>query len=150
MDSNQIQIFTNNLFGNVRCVIVNDELWFVATDIAKILGYNDATHLTRNIIDPRDKGLQKMETPGGIQNVSVINESGLYCAIFSSRLPVAIEFKHWVTSEVLPAMRKIGFNNANMILQQKVLELESKNKDLQHQIDVFNALCENKIVTLSI
>lgn len=146
---NQIQLFTNELFGNVRSMI--DEQgnpWFVASDIAQILGYRDASNMTRNIIDTRDKGTHLMSTPGGQQQMIIINESGLYNAIFSSKLPGAIEFKHWVTSEVLPMMRKIGFNNATLLLQQKVAELENKNKDLQHQIDVFNTLCENKLVEI--
>lgn len=136
----QIQNFTNQLFGTVRVLNNNEEPWFVATDIAKILGYSDATHLTRNIIDPRDKGLQKVETPGGIQSLTVINESGLYAAIFSSRLPAAIEFKHWVTSEVLPTMRKIGFNRSMQVLQEENMRLQGlvegyQNSNLASNVD---------------
>lgn len=119
MDNYLPQQFTNELFGSIRVLDINNEPWFVATDIAKALGYADATHLTRNIIDPRDKGLQKVETLGGSQDLSVINESGLYSAIFSSRLPAAIEFKHWVTSEVLPSMRKIGFSRSMQLLDEE-------------------------------
>ena len=130
MDNYLPQQFTNELFGSIRVLDINNEPWFVATDIAKALGYADATHLTRNIIDPRDKGLQKVETLGGSQDLSVINESGLYSAIFSSRLPAAIEFKHWVTSEVLPTMRQLGFNNSLQILQNEVYKLRELNNTL--------------------
>ncbi len=136
MANDIIQTFTNEIFGNVRTLNINGEPWFVATDIAKVLGYSDATHMTRNIIDPRDKGLQIVETPGGPQNLSVINESGLYNAIFSSKLPAAIEFKHWVTSVVLPTMRQIGFSRSMQVLQNENIRLQNENKYLNNQLAI--------------
>ena len=91
----------------IRVVEINNEPWFVATDIASILEYRDAHDMTR-ILDDDEKGTQIVRTLGGEQSVSVINESGLYSAILRSRKPEAKIFKKWVTSEVLPSIRKNG------------------------------------------
>lgn len=92
----------------VRTVIINDEPFFVGKDVAMILGYLRTADAIRKHVDETDKGVAKMETPGGMQNLQIINESGLYSLILGSKLPTAKEFKHWVTSEVLPAIRKHG------------------------------------------
>lgn len=97
-------------FGNTTVRVCQDsegEPWFVASDIANILGYRDAFNLCRRL-DDDDKGTQKMSTPSGGQDFTVINESGLYNAILCSNKPEAKFFKRWVTSEVLPAIRKTG------------------------------------------
>lgn len=89
---------------------VNDEHgepWFVATDVARILGYGDATHLTRRL-DDDEKGLRSVETPGGRQTVTAITEAGLYAAILGSRVDGAKAFKRWVTHELLPEIRRTG------------------------------------------
>lgn len=91
----------------IRVVEINNEPWFVATDVASVLEYRDAHDMTR-ILDDDEKGTQIMRTLGGEQSVSVINESGLYSAILRSRKPEAKAFKKWVTSEVLPSIRKNG------------------------------------------
>ena len=135
MNNSLVQQFTNSLFGNVRVITDNNgEPWFVASDIAKCLGYRDAEHMVRNIIDQRDKGTQLVGTPGGNQNMTVINESGLYNAIFSSKLPTAIEFKHWVTHDVLPTMRKIGFDKSMQLLQQELYKKDQTIAYLNHEI----------------
>lgn len=85
---NEVQTFNNQEFGEVRTVEINGEPWFVASDIAKVLGYRMASDLTRRI-DEEDRGMQIMRTPGGDQAMTVINESGLYCAILNSNLPSA-------------------------------------------------------------
>lgn len=106
-----IKIFKNEEFGEVRTLVVNNEPWFVGNDVAKALGYGDGKSLPNainNHVDKEDKGVTKMMTPGGNQQVTIINESGLYSLILSSKLPSAKKFKHWVTSEVLPAIRKHG------------------------------------------
>ena len=106
--SNEIQSFTNDQFGTVRAVRdENGEPMFVASDVAKILGYGDATHMTRRLEDD-EKGLRSVETPGGTQMANVITEPGLYFAILGSRVPEAKAFKRWVTHEVLPALRRDG------------------------------------------
>ena len=92
----------------VRTIEKNGEPWFVGKDVAEILGYSDTAQAVRKHIDNEDKGVVEMTTPGGKQPVTIINESGLYSLILSSKLPTAKEFKHWVTSEVLPSIRKTG------------------------------------------
>ena len=92
----------------VRVLKINDEPWFVGKDVAEILGYASTANAIKNHVDDDDKGVTKMMTPGGKQKIQIINESGLYSLILSSKMPKAKEFKHWVTSEVLPAIRKHG------------------------------------------
>lgn len=82
--------------------------WFVGKDVAAILGYSDTADAVKKHVDPEDKGVGEMPTPGGKQRIMLINESGLYSLILSSKLPTAKEFKRWVTSEVLPSIRKTG------------------------------------------
>ena len=105
---NNLQIFSNSEFGNIRTVTIDGEPWFVGKDIAEALGYKEPTKAARERVDAEDKGVSKIDTPSGIQNMTVINESGLYSLILSSKLPNAKKFKRWVTSEVLPAIRKTG------------------------------------------
>lgn len=105
---NSMQVFKNDQFGTIRAMRGEDgELMFIAGDVAKILGYGDATHMTRRLEDD-EKGLHSVETPGGAQMANVINEPGLYSAILGSRVPEARAFKRWVTHEVLPALRRDG------------------------------------------
>lgn len=93
---------------NIRTVTSEDGApWFVASDVAKILGYRDAYNMTRRL-DPDDKGTRSASTLGGTQEMTVINESGLYTAILGSEVEGARTFKRWVTSEVLPSIRKHG------------------------------------------
>lgn len=104
---NDLQIFNNSEFGQIRTVTKDNEPWFVASDIAKVLGYRMASDLARRI-DEDDKGTHVMSTQGGEQAMLIINESGFYSAILGSKLESAKRFKHWVTSEVLPSIRKNG------------------------------------------
>lgn len=92
----------------VRTVIKNNEPWFVGKDVAEILGYKRTADAIRQHVDKEDKGVGEIQTPGGIQKMTVVNESGLYALIFGSKLSKAKEFKRWVTSEVLPSIRKHG------------------------------------------
>lgn len=91
----------------VRTIVLDSEAWFIASDVAKALAYSDARHMTR-VLDDDEQGLQIVETLGGPQELSIINESGLYHAVLKSRKPEAKPFRKWVTSEVLPAIRKTG------------------------------------------
>lgn len=105
-----IKVFENKEFGNLRTVMLEDNIWFVGKDVAAALGYGEGKSLANavaNHVDDEDKGVTKMMTPGGIQNVTIINESGLYSLILSSKLPSAKRFKHWVTHEVIPTARRI-------------------------------------------
>ena len=104
---NELQNFNfNNL--PVRTVLVNDEPWFVGKDVADILGYSNSRKALSDHVDDEDKGVTKSDTLGGNQNITIINESGLYSLILKSKKPEAKQFKRWVTSEVLPTIRKHG------------------------------------------
>lgn len=103
-----LQTFSNTEFGNIRTLTIDFEPWFVGKDVAAALGYKEPTKATREKVDDEDKGMSKIDTPMGAQNMIIINESGLYSLILSSKLPNAKKFKRWVTSEVLPAIRKTG------------------------------------------
>lgn len=103
----QIKVFENPEFGKIRTVVLDNEPWAYGKDVAVALGYAKPTDAVRNHIDPEDRTVSKTETVNGTAPV-LINESGLYSLILSSKLPKAKAFKHWVTSEVLPALRKTG------------------------------------------
>lgn len=105
---NEIQKFENTEFGSVRTVKVNNEIYFVGKDVAVALGYSNIRDALAKHVDEEDKGVAKCDTQGGIQNMIIINESGLYSLIMSSKLPNAKKFKRWVTNEVLPTIRKHG------------------------------------------
>lgn len=105
---NELQTFTNDVFGQIRTTIIDGEPWFVGKDIAVALGYADPTGAVRKRVDIEDKGVAKMATPSGAQEMAIINESGLYALIFGSKLPSAKQFKRWVTSEVLPQINRTG------------------------------------------
>lgn len=105
---NKVSTFNNPEFGIVRTTTINDEPYFVGKDVAIALGYERPTDAARKHVDPEDRGVAKIETPSGTQEMTVINESGLYSLILSSKLPNAKKFKRWVTSEVLPTIRKTG------------------------------------------
>lgn len=103
-----IQIFNNPEFGDIRTVDLNGEPWFVGKDIAAALGYSNPQKAIRDHVDALDKGVNEMDTPGGKQQMPIINESGVYSLIFGSKLEGAVRFKRWVTGEVLPTLRKTG------------------------------------------
>lgn len=105
---NELVIFNNPEFGEIRTVEVKGEPWFVGKDVATALGYKNPQEAVRNHVDDEDKGVSEILTPGGKQTVPVINESGLYSLVLSSKLPGAKRFKRWITSEVIPSIRKHG------------------------------------------
>ncbi len=105
---NEVKIFNNEEFGQVRSIIIDGEPWFVGKDIATALGYARPTDTARNNTDSEDKGVSEIATPSGTQKMLIVNESGLYSLIFGSKLESAKKFKRWVTSEVLPSIRKTG------------------------------------------
>ena len=105
----EIQIFKNDRFGEVRTMVINDEPWFVGKDVAMMLGYRLARKALYDHVEDDDKKGVPIQNPlGGKQEMTIINESGLYSLILSSKLPQAKEFKRWVTNEVLPQIRKTG------------------------------------------
>jgi prophage pi1 protein 08 len=108
---NGLVIFNNPEFGEIRTVEVNGEPWFVGKDVATALGYGEGKSLANavaNHVDEEDKGVTELMTPGGNQKMVIINESGLYSLVLSSKLPGAKRFKRWITSEVIPSIRKHG------------------------------------------
>lgn len=105
---NELQVFKNNEFGQVRTLTIENEPWFVGKDVADALGYERADNAIRNHVDEEDKLMHQISASGQNRNMTIINESGLYSLIMSSQLPSAKKFKRWVTSEVLPAIRKNG------------------------------------------
>ena len=108
---NETMVFENSEFGRIRVVWHNGSEWFVAHDISCILGYAKTNNMNK-LIHAQDKCVRNIQNGGNYVNQALINESGLYAAIFGSTLPNAIAFKHWVTSEVLPAIRKTGRTSA--------------------------------------
>lgn len=103
---NELQIFNNPEFGDIRTVEIDGEPWLVGKDVAQALGYSDTDQALRKHVDEEDKLTRQFDGSGQSRNMTIINESGLYALIFSSKLPGAKKFKHWVTSEVLPSIRK--------------------------------------------
>lgn len=103
-----LKIFNSEKFGQMRTININGEVWFVGKDVAEALGFKNSRDAILTHVFGEDKGVETIYTLGGNQKVTVINESGLYALVFSSRLERAKEFKRWVTSEVLPTLRKTG------------------------------------------
>ncbi|HDR7616990.1 TPA: phage antirepressor [Bacillus mycoides] len=116
---NQLQVFNNEEFGQVRTVVQGEDVWFVAKDICDVLEIKN--HRTSiSILDDDEKGVHSMDTLGGTQQLQTINESGLYSLVLRSRKPQAKAFKKWVTSEVLPSIRKHGAYMTDRVLEQAV------------------------------
>ena len=133
--NNKISVFENAEFGSVRAMTINDEPWFVGKDVAKVLGYSDTAQAIRKHTDEEDRGVVKTTTPGGKQPITIINESGLYSLILGSKLPSAKAFKRWVTSEVLPSIRKNGVYATPEFLQKTI-------SDPQWAMGVLQALAD--------
>ncbi|MBQ7504726.1 MAG: Bro-N domain-containing protein, partial [Ruminococcus sp.] len=105
---NEVTIFNSPQFGQIRTLTIDGEPWFVGKDVATALGYANTKDALGKHIDSDDRRGSRITTPSGAQDMTVINESGLYSLIMSSKLPEAKKFKRWVTSDVLPAIRKTG------------------------------------------
>ena len=105
---NNLQIFNSEEFGDIRTVQLNNEIYFVGKDVATALGYANPKNAVPTHVSEEDKLSTQIEYAGQRREVTVINESGLYALIFGSKLESAKRFKHWVTSEVLPTIRKTG------------------------------------------
>lgn len=105
---NNIQVFNNSEFGDIRTVEIDGEPWFVGKDVATALGFTNSRDAIVTHVFDEDRGVENIDTLGGKQKMTIVNESGLYALVFGSRLESAKRFKHWVTSEVLPSIRKTG------------------------------------------
>lgn len=147
----EVTVFKNLVhpeFGELRTVEIDGEPWFVGKDVAAALGYTNSRDAIATHVFADDKGVESIDTLGGRQKMTIINESGLYALVFGSRLKIAKDFKHWVTSEVLPSIRKNGAyirNQENMtpaeivarglIAAQKIIEERDK------EIALLNGRC---------
>ena len=141
MDENKLAVFSNPDFGEVRTLEINGEPWFVGSDVATALGYSNPRKAIIDHVDEEDKNTVTIRD--GIQgnpNQTIINESGLYSLIMSSKMEKAKEFKRWVTSEVLPSIRKTGAYSITQTVSDKQLEAE---------IAKANATVENAKATLA-
>ena len=140
--------FSNNEFGEIRVLEIENEPWFVGKDIAEVLGYKNTNDAMKKHIDDEDKGVAKCDTLGGKQNLTIINESGLYSLILGSKLPNAKKFKRWVTNEVLPSIRKHGaymtedtiekaLTSPDFLIQlaTKLKEEQEKSKQLEDKLE---------------
>ena len=105
---NEMKLFENPEFGAIRTVEVGGEPWLVGKDVAQALGYSDTSDALKRHVDPEDKLTRRFADSGQSREMYIINESGLYSLVLSSKLPRAKKFKRWVTSEVLPSIRKHG------------------------------------------
>lgn len=148
IQNNNIQIFNNTEFGEIRTFIVNEEPYFLGKDIATILEYTNTAKAIKDHVDNNDKLTERIIMSGQNRNVILINESGLYSLILSSKLPKAKEFKRWVTHDILPTIRKHGIYATDDTLDKIVsnpdfgirllTELKTereKSKQLQSQIE---------------
>ncbi|MFR2888519.1 MAG: BRO family protein [Clostridium butyricum] len=130
--NNEIEIFKNEELGNVRTLFIDGECWFVGKDVAECLGYAKARNAIANHVDPEDKkGAPIQGDLGGTQEMTIINESGMYCLVLGSKKESAKKFKHWVTKEVLPSIRKRGLYIKDELLQNQQL-LEDTISELQY------------------
>lgn len=152
---NEVQVFENQEFGKVRTVMLDGEPYFVGRDVARVLGYYDENKAIAMHVDNEDKKLNdKTSSSFGQRGAHLINESGMYSLILSSKLPSAKKFKRWVTSEVLPAIRKTGrYQISTMeeqIIQglfaaQKLLKEKNKEiKTLKPKADFYDAVADSE------
>ena len=151
-----IQIFSNEQFGQVRVITKDGEPWFVAKDIANILGYSNSRKAIYDHVYTEDKGVTKCDTLGGSQELTTINESGLYSLIFGSKMESAAKFKRWVTSDVLPSIRKHGMyatdeliNNPDLLIAAATKIKEERQARLEAEKLRDKLIHQNKLYTTS-
>lgn len=159
---NELKIFENPEFGAIRTIVIDNEPWFVGIDVAKALGYskvNDAIRTNTNKEDTSIAGIS--DANNHTQQMIVVNESGLYDMVFGSRLPKAKEFRHWVTSEILPSIRKNGgyiqnqeemtpeqiVSNALIVANKIIAEKEAKIVEMKPKAEYFDNLVDSKLLT---
>ena len=136
MEQNKIQVFNNTEFGNIRSMEIGGEPWFVGKDVATALGYAKPRNAIERHVDSEDKKDAPIQgTLGGTQSMTIVNESGLYSLILGSELDGAKRFKRWVTSEVLPAIRKTGaYATDSKAAEIKMRELRVKEMNAQARL----------------
>lgn len=153
-------IFNNENFGSITTVIIDNNPWFVGNDVAKALGYTNYRNAVSKHVDNDDKLRTQIEYAGQQRQITIVNESGMYALIFGSKLDTAKEFKHWVTSEVLPQIRKTGgyiplkeddddlviMAKAMKILKRTLDEKEDLLKQQKPLVDFANTVSESSIL----
>lgn len=140
---NELKIFNNPEFGDVRTMMVDDEVWFVGKDVAEALGYSNSSKAVATHVDNEDKQFvmcdiadsQNGNVPIGQSKTAIINESGLYALVFGSKLESANKFKKWVTSEVLPSIRKTGSYQMPVTTTDKIMLLAQGHMELKQEIE---------------
>lgn len=163
-----IQIFNNPQFGEVRAVTIDNEPWFVGKDVAERLGYKDTVNALKSHVDGEDKAGWQIATQFGTKETTIINESGLYSLVLSSKLPTAKAFKRWITSEVIPSIRKNGgyingqdqlspeelMARALVVAQQtladrerRISELTVTNQIMQPKAEYFDQIVDRNLLT---
>lgn len=138
-NKNEIMLFKHDEFGEVRTLVIDGEPWFVGKDVAEILGYSNTRKAISDRVDAEDKkdGVTICDSIGREQKPIFINESGLYSLVLSSKLPKAKEFKHWVTSKILPSLRKYGAYFTPEALYQSLCKPENL-------IEILHALADEQ------
>ena len=140
---NELQIFENEDFGEIRTVTINNEPWFVGKDVTDILGYTNSSKALADHVDEEDKLNNESLSSLGQRGGWLINESGLYSLILSSKMPTAKKFKRWVTSEVLPSLRKTGSYEmknyspemkAILMHDEKIVKIDGRVTDLENKM----------------
>lgn len=141
----QLKIFENEEFGSIRTATRDGEVWFVGKDVAEALGFTNSRDAIATHVFDDDKGVEIIDTLGGKQKMTAINESGLYALVFGSRLESAKRFKRWVTSEVLPAIRKTGSYDmdeyspemkAILMHDKKLVKIDNRVTDLENHMTI--------------
>lgn len=146
-ESKELQIFNNPEFGQVRTVAINGEPWFVGKDVAVALGYVDINKAVAMHVDDDDKKLNdKTSSSFGQRGATLINESGLYSLVLSSKLPTAKKFKRWVTSEVLPAIRRTG----SYSMKQKAQAEQDKTREMRAEAMLRNSISKQAKMMMEI
>lgn len=138
----KLEVFRNDEFGSVRTVIIDGEPWFVGKDVANALGYRDTSDALKKHIENEDKLTRRFADSGQSRNMYVINESGLYSLILSSKLPSAKKFKRWITAEVIPSIRRHGMYMTDTMLDAvidnpnimgKIIEKLNADRQAKHK-----------------
>ena len=164
---NELQIFKNEEFGEIRTIIKGDEVWFVGKDVATALGYSDPARAVYDHVDVEDKTSLLIQQSGSNYkaNTAIINESGLYSLVLSSKMPNAKKFKRWVTSEVLPSIRKNGMYMTSSVVEQAITnpteflakavlianqeleKIKAENKIMKPKAEYFDDLVDRNTLT---
>lgn len=166
MNNSMVKVFENEQFGKVRAINIDGESWFVGKDVAEALGYNDTDQALRRHVDKEDKLTRNFNGSGQNRKMTTINESGLYSLVLSSKLPTAKAFKRWITSEVIPSIRKTGgyimgqeemsdielLSRAMLVAQNQIAQRDSRIAEMEPVVDFAQRclLAEGAVTTTSI